>query len=83
MTTPQVFAHICGIPPQQTMMKYHMWYGNNVIYKCRVPKNHLLLSFTFNPDVANTFWAPIGKFSVFEGLYSYNNVSEAMKIIET
>lgn len=80
---PSMFGNVCNYSASQVGSYYNSSFGgNDIVFKCIVPKNHFLMSVRFVPKINGWSTSAQGRWSVFRGIYKYNSTSEAKKVIK-
>jgi hypothetical protein len=77
-----MYGKVCGVGPSTVNSTYQAAFGPDIVFKCRVPKNHLVLNVKFVPKIDKWNTTAAGGFSIFQGLYNFSNLSEAKAIIQ-
>lgn len=78
------FARSCNITSDKARdQEYSTAFGEDIIFRCKVPDNHFVLDLRFVEKLGNLTSKPSTKWSIFGGLYPFKDEADAKNIILT
>lgn len=81
--TKDDLKNICGYSATDIEKTYQARFGPDIVFKCKVPENSLVLAVNYQLKIQDFKEAPLDRWSLFAGVHKYKDLTEAKNLIQT